>query len=117
MAEDQNRTLQDKFMLRLPDGMRERIKRAAEGNNRSMNAEIIDTLHDKYPAPTPYPEDILLRIEQVMRTQGTAERPEEVDILNAQLAAAGYPLRVEDDDDGMRLSILPTDDFPFHRKA
>lgn len=40
---------QDKFMLRLPDGMRDRIKRVAEANNRSMNAEILDTLEEKYP--------------------------------------------------------------------
>jgi len=31
----------DQFPLRLPDGMRERIKVAAEANGRSMNAEII----------------------------------------------------------------------------
>jgi hypothetical protein len=31
----------DKFMLRLPDGMRERLAEAAKANNRSMNAEII----------------------------------------------------------------------------
>ncbi|MDW9444812.1 Arc family DNA-binding protein [Sinorhizobium meliloti] len=34
----------DKFMLRLPDGMRDRIKRHAEANKRSMNAEIISLL-------------------------------------------------------------------------
>lgn len=32
---------QDKYVLRMPDGMRDRIKAAAEKNNRSMNAEII----------------------------------------------------------------------------
>ena len=36
----------DKFMLRLPDGMRERIKRSAEGSRRSMNAEIVDMIED-----------------------------------------------------------------------
>lgn len=41
----------DKFMLRLPDGMRDRIKTAAEANTRSMNAEIVATLEEKYPAP------------------------------------------------------------------
>lgn len=51
MAEEQNRTLQDKFMLRLPDGMRDRIKAAGDANNRSMNAEIVATLEEKYPAP------------------------------------------------------------------
>lgn len=44
---------QDKFVLRLPDGMRDRIKTAAEINNRSMNAEIVATLEEKYPAPSP----------------------------------------------------------------
>ena len=43
---------QDKFVLRLPDGMRDRIKRAAEANNRSMNAEIVATLEREYPEST-----------------------------------------------------------------
>lgn len=34
----------DKFMLRLPDGMRDRIRDAAEANSRSMNAEIVARL-------------------------------------------------------------------------
>lgn len=34
----------DKFMLRLPDGMRDRIKAAAAHNGRSMNTEIIHAL-------------------------------------------------------------------------
>jgi hypothetical protein len=34
----------DKFMLRLPSGMRDRIKKAADWNKRSMNAEIIARL-------------------------------------------------------------------------
>lgn len=42
----------DKFALRLPDGMRDRIKAAAESNNRSMNAEIVAALQEKYPEPT-----------------------------------------------------------------
>jgi hypothetical protein len=41
----------DKVIVRLPDGMRDRIKRTAEANNRSMNAEIVATLEEKYPAP------------------------------------------------------------------
>lgn len=40
---------QDKFIVRLPDGLRERIKLAADLNNRSMNAEIVDALEEKYP--------------------------------------------------------------------
>lgn len=34
----------DKFMLRLPDGMREQIKAVAAENKRSMNAEIVARL-------------------------------------------------------------------------
>ena len=41
---DEKRTNSDKFMLRLPDGMRDRIKAAAEANNRSMNAEVVSAL-------------------------------------------------------------------------
>lgn len=35
---------QDKFIIRLPDGMRDQLKAAAEANNRSMNAEIVHRL-------------------------------------------------------------------------
>lgn len=35
----------DKFMLRLPDGMRERIKEVADASGRSMNAEIVFRLN------------------------------------------------------------------------
>lgn len=43
----------DKFMLRLPDGMRERIKAAADKNSRSMNSEIVAALEDKFPVIDP----------------------------------------------------------------
>ena len=45
---------QDQFMVRMPLGMRDRIKFAAEANNRSMNAEIVATLSEAYPAPDPF---------------------------------------------------------------
>ena len=48
MSEPTNRD-SDKFMLRLPDGMRDRIKVAASRNGRSMNAEIVATLETAYP--------------------------------------------------------------------
>ena len=34
----------DQYIVRFPDGMRERLKRAAAANNRSLNAEIIARL-------------------------------------------------------------------------
>lgn len=51
MAENDQHQYKDRYMLRLPDGMRERIKAAAEANNRSMNAEIVLTLEEAYPSP------------------------------------------------------------------
>lgn len=41
---------QDKFVLRLPDGMRERLKAEAEANKRSMNAEIVARIEDSFEA-------------------------------------------------------------------
>ncbi|HDR2796283.1 MULTISPECIES: Arc family DNA-binding protein [Enterobacter] len=38
--------LQDKFNLRLPDGMRDAIAERAKSNGRSMNSEIIQILQD-----------------------------------------------------------------------
>lgn len=39
---------QDQFMLRLPDGLRDRVKAAADENKRSMNAEIVDRLENSF---------------------------------------------------------------------
>ncbi len=44
---------QDKFIVRLPDGLRERIRLAAEANHRSKNAELVAVLEEKYLAPFP----------------------------------------------------------------
>lgn len=38
----------DKIMLRVPDGMRDRIKAAADANNRTMNAEIVARLQQSF---------------------------------------------------------------------
>ena len=40
--------VQDRFMLRLPDGMRGQIASAAKQNNRSMNAEIVRRLEASF---------------------------------------------------------------------
>ncbi len=41
MTDSEKRTLNDKFILRMPDGMRDEIRRRAEANKRSMNSEIL----------------------------------------------------------------------------
>lgn len=40
----------DKFIVRLPDGMRDRIEQAAKANQRSMNAEIVARLQFSFEA-------------------------------------------------------------------
>lgn len=34
----------DKFLVRLPDGMRERLRQQAKANRRTMNSEIVHHL-------------------------------------------------------------------------
>ena len=65
----ENRALTDKFMLRLPDGMRDRIKEVAAENNRSMNAEIVATLEDTYPSldPSRYWDQLTARSDELLR--------------------------------------------------
>lgn len=40
----------DKYILRFPEGMRERIAEAAKANNRSMNAEILARIEASFEA-------------------------------------------------------------------
>ncbi|MND71437.1 Arc-like DNA binding domain protein [compost metagenome] len=40
----------EQVMIRLPDGMRDRIRESAEKNNRSMNAEIVAVLEEAFPS-------------------------------------------------------------------
>lgn len=48
MSKAPSRT-QDQFIVRLPDGMRDRIKYLADRNGRSMNAEIVSVLEQAFP--------------------------------------------------------------------
>jgi hypothetical protein len=50
--EKTGRTKPDQYPLRLPDGLRDRIKAAAERNGRSMNTEIIRVLENMFPEET-----------------------------------------------------------------
>lgn len=44
MAEERTPQNADKYIVRFPDGMRDRIADAAKASNRSMNAEIVARL-------------------------------------------------------------------------
>lgn len=56
----------DKFLLRMPAGLRDRIKGAADRRKRSMNAEIVDTLEQQYPEPITV-DEIITDIQETVR--------------------------------------------------
>ncbi len=76
---------QDKFIVRLPEGMRERIKRAAEANGRSMNAEVVATLEEKYPQPSldDLIHDMVRMTKELTETYGIEGQTEMVQRLQA----------------------------------
>lgn len=47
MTDDQHK-FTDRYMIRMPDGLRDRIKAAAAKNGRSMNAEVVSVLADAF---------------------------------------------------------------------
>ena len=78
----------DKFVVRLPDGMRERIADVARNHHRSMNSEIISRLeqslfqegtldsgpilHMDSPELSPSERELLQRFRQLSRRQQNA---------------------------------------------
>lgn len=65
----------DKFLLRFPDGLRDRIKARASENGRSMNAEIIQMLAEVMEDEKRFEESLL-------------EDPDALDDLNSELEIA-----------------------------
>lgn len=68
---------QDKYIIRFPDGMRDRIRASAEANNRSMNAEIVKLIEEGYE----------LRAEKEWLEAQTIDYEAEREIIEAQIAA------------------------------
>lgn len=62
----------DKFMLRMPDGMRDRIAESAKANNRSMNSEIIARLDASFETDR-LNSDIRNRLEELAERQETLD--------------------------------------------
>ena len=59
-----SRTL-DKIVIRVPDGLRERIAERAKENERSVNAELVDLLDKAYPELTPVPH-LIYRMKRII---------------------------------------------------
>jgi hypothetical protein len=59
--------LLDKIIIRVPDGMRERIRRVADANGRSVNAELLVLLDKAYP-PTSLLDECVQEIADVVKS-------------------------------------------------
>ena len=69
----------DKFVVRLPDGMREEIADRAKANNRSMNSEIVVMIKNQLNGGEPLSDSATALIDLVKAELGerTQERREE----------------------------------------
>lgn len=74
--------LAERFQIRLPPGLRDRIKATAEANGRSMNTEIVSTLEEAYPDPLQFMEELKF-LDEIDEIQRKLDR-----IRAAQLAEA-----------------------------
>lgn len=99
----------DQYIVRMPEGMRGRIKAAAAENNRSMNAEIVATLEEKYPPKTTFTDFMREWVAPIAEATSREEKLRLVDAANfeAEMRDAGY--RVGLDVDEMKPFIT------FHR--
>lgn len=72
-------------MLRLPDGLRERIKAYADLQGRSMNAEIVRVLEVEFPEPDGIEDRIQAILGLTRVLQAGAKREDDLDRLVAEL--------------------------------
>ncbi|WP_425557718.1 Arc family DNA-binding protein [Herbaspirillum huttiense] len=63
----------DKYILRFPDGMRDRIATAAKENGRSMNSEIIARLQHSFKATSLYESIGVIALEHSTAKQAEDE--------------------------------------------
>lgn len=80
-------------MLRLPDGMRDRIRMAAEGNGRSMNSEILAVLEKAFPELSPFEEE-LAKVRRIFENAAPEDR---MKLWQAMEETRGGPYRRKKD--------------------
>lgn len=71
--------LAERFQVRMPTGLRHRIKAAADANNRSMNAEIVSTLEEKYPEPSGIVDNLKTLHAMLDEIKGDPNHPRWID--------------------------------------
>ena len=73
---------QDKFIVRLPDGMREKIAAEAAAAGRSMNAEIVQRLQESFQPKVEISQKRAVYISEVCETAQQVVRYWEMDNRN-----------------------------------
>jgi hypothetical protein len=86
---------QDQYIVRLPEGMRDRIKAKAAANHRSMNAELIAAI-EAHLAPK-----LLIDAGPEIRPEDAYERDEDLSEMPPEMRAAMRAIiaRMKDDVD------------------
>lgn len=97
--------VQDRFIVRLPDGMRDAIAAAAKANGRSMNAEIVAKLSSSGQDPSPLIEAIArLNLDLAVTEIDANTKAAQISSLTAELRAVKRLLA----------SLLPEDAIEQH---
>lgn len=78
MAQDTPSRKLDQYIVRFPDGMRDRLKEEAADNNRSLNSEIVDRLEQSLSA-----EQAASALDQLM-DRTWEERKQMINVINSQ---------------------------------
>lgn len=102
MTSDSKQSPTVQIALRLTPYLRDRIKAAAQSNNRSVNSELIATLEERYPAPLDneaIAKDLLSILNEIYHGKSLEERLAvykelEKSPLNAELSEPERFLRI-----------------------
>ncbi|MCD1619125.1 Arc family DNA-binding protein [Salipiger manganoxidans] len=105
------------LVVRMPEGLRDRIKEAAESNGRSQNSEIVAALSEAYPEPVD--KDVFAELLAEVIAGPEKDRPSAIDALNKFLDEAGLNLSAnfEEGKVAMHIKDLSFRDAILARKA
>lgn len=90
----------DKVNVRMPDGLRARIKASAALNGRSLNNEIVVALLSQYPDATADAERAAAVIEHLLFAGDDLEQSTRAAMLESRLRQLKHNLKIEVSDDG-----------------
>ena len=83
------------YGFRMPPPLKERVQAAAAQNNRSMNAEIVATLEEKYPEEVLSAEAFLDYLQRLTRPMSMDESIQKEEFLNHVLKRLGVGLEAQ----------------------